>query len=94
MEDIYRVYYRFKEHYKNILKEQYNSYDDKLYYLDILEYNSNYKHFIQKIFYILSNYINIKEVDFLQITGSLTSKKVIDRLNGLKKCKDIIKIAT
>ena len=92
--DIYKVFYRFKENYKNILKEQYNCYDDKLYYVDILEYNNNYKKFIQKLFYILSNYINMKEIDFLQITALLTSKKVIDRLNGLKRCKNIIKIST
>ena len=90
--DLDSVYYCFKEQYKKRLLEEYHSNSDKIYYVDILEYKKPYKDFINKIIYLLGSTTNFKNDIYLQIVDLLTSDKVIDRLNGLKRCKDFIKI--
>ena len=84
--------YIFKDKYRRILLEDFNRVDDKIGYVDILEYNKNYSEFIRKLLYLLVNLENFKHEEFLIIEGLLTSEKVIDRLNGLKRCRIYIKI--
>lgn len=86
------VGYVFKDNYKRKLIEQYNQVTDKLYYIDILEYKQIYKDFIRKLNYLLINTSNMKKENYLQINDLLTSDEVIDRLHGLKKCREYIKI--
>lgn len=90
--DLDSVYYCFKEQHKRHILENFNDCEDKLYYVDILEYKTSYKNFIKKLFYLLSYSENIKRVEYLEIIDLLTSERVIDRLNGLKRCKNYIKI--
>ena len=88
--DLNVVYYTFKERFKGKLKEQYNiEVPARLYYIDILEQNYNYREFIKKLNYLISEN-NLNTVDFLQINNLLTSDNLMDRLNGLKKCKDYV----
>lgn len=84
--------YIFKDKYRKILLEDFNRVDDKIGYVDILEYNKDYSEFIRKLLYLLVNLENFKHEEFLIIEELLTSEKVIDRLNGLKRCRIYIKI--
>lgn len=84
--------YVFKDKYKRKLLADFKSVNDKLSYVDILEYKIIYKEFLRKLIYLLVNCENFKREEFLEIENLLTSDKVIDRLNGLKKCRIYIKI--
>lgn len=88
--DLNVVYYTFKERYKTKLKEQYNvEVPPRLYYTDIVEFNTNYKNFIKKLVYLISE-VSINTTDFYEINNLLASSELIDRLNGLKKSHDYV----
>ena len=85
-------FYVFKDRSKRKLLKNFDSANDKVCYLDVLEYNKHYDKFIRKLCYLLAEDTEYSKTEKLQIQENLTSAQVIDRLDGLKKSKNIIKI--